>query len=99
MLTRIQARIVEFFKRPAVQSVLRHAATAAFGTLVAFVAVHGVAGIATAAGAALLARALWVAVRPDAEKLAVDALDEAAAGAVPAVPQTEAAAAGTEVSA
>lgn len=92
MLSRIQARIVEFFRRPAVQSVVRHVAVTAGSAAFAYVAVHGVAGVVTAAGAAALVRAVWVAVRPQVEAEAEAAVESVAGDAGPAIPQTAAAA-------
>lgn len=58
------AKIKAFFARPSVQDVIRHVAVTAAAAAVGFVVVHGVAGAVTAAGAAGLIRAVWVAIRP-----------------------------------
>lgn len=88
MLTRIQARVVEFFKRPEVQSSIRHCVTAVAGAALAFVAVHGVAGVASAGGLALLVRFVWAKSRP----VLVQEAENVASDAVPYTPQTDAAA-------
>ena len=66
MIQKIKATVVAFFQRPKVQSVIRHAVTAAVGVFVAAVAAGGfqsvnVAVIAAAAAAAI--RVVWLAVQ------------------------------------
>lgn len=66
MIQKIKAAVVAFLKRPKVQSVIRHAATAAFGVFMAAYAVGGFQSINTAvvaAAAAAALRVVWLAVQ------------------------------------
>ena len=66
MIQKIKAAVVAFFNRPQVQSVIRHAVTAAVGVFVAAVAVGGFQSLNTAvvaAAAAAALRVVWLAVK------------------------------------
>lgn len=78
MLTRLEARVVAFFTRPGVQSVIRHIVVTAVAAAVAVIATNGIGAVGTAAGAALVLRAVWVAIRPIIAADVVPPVEEAA---------------------
>lgn len=64
MFTKIQARVIAFFSRPSVQSVVRHAATAAVAAAVPVFLAGGFPALIGAVGAAAVLRAVWAVLRP-----------------------------------
>lgn len=64
MFTRFQARVVAFFSRPAVQSVVRHMATAAIAAAVPVFVAGGLPALVGAVGVAAVLRAVWAVLRP-----------------------------------
>lgn len=81
MLTKIQGRIVAFFSRPSVQSVVRHAITAAIAAAVPVYLAGGAPALVSAVGAVVVLRAVWAVLRPSVIEVAPD-LD-------PVVPKAE----------
>jgi hypothetical protein len=64
MLTKIQARVVAFFSRPAVQSTIRHAVTAGIAAGITLFTVGGWPALLSGVGAVVVLRAVWAVLRP-----------------------------------